>query len=150
MRLDDPLLWFFGTVVAAGLMVYRVRSNRSEGRRREIHEKVQKAIDISQEIAAQAIEYYQMDGSNLRCDEVGTDIRKKTRLLGTVITDLHHIFQDQSLLSAMTRFRKSSTGELDTKLRKAWLPGSSEISSIEETCNSLCNCLLGLFHSRFK
>lgn len=150
MFLDNPILWFFGTAVGVGLVVYRVSTGKNEGRRKEIHDKVQRAISVAHVISAQATEYFQLEGSDQRCDALGTEIRKEFRLLGTTITDLHHIFKDRSLLGTLTRFRKSASGELDTKLRKASSSDSNEIREIESTCGSLCNLLLSLFHSRFK
>lgn len=146
----DITIYVAGGLITVLLVIYRVRSSINEGRRKEAHTKVQTAIELSRKIEVLAIDYYQIAGDDPRCGPIGREIRNYFRLVGSVISDLHHQFQDRSLLSALTRFRKSATGELDSKFRRPVANNDEKIRQIEATCNSLCDCALSIFHSKFK
>lgn len=146
----DTVLYVIGGLAAGAVTIYRVRVARSESRRKEAHDAVTQMIAKAQQIDQLAIDYQMKAGSDPECVVLGAEIRRSLKQLGIMVTNLHHLFQDKSLLSALMRFRQKVSCNLDQRLRSAIGRDHQQIVDIENAYISLCNYALSIFHSRFK
>lgn len=130
--------------------VYRIRSTRTESRRKEAKDLVARIISCAQGVEALAIEYQMIDGIDANCPTKGEEIRRQFKCLGLLVTEFKQLSDDKALGSALMRFRQKASGNLDQRFRKAVARTDPLITEIEDSSRVFCNTAQIACHSRFK
>ena len=139
-----------GAILGALGLAYRIHYTRTESRRREFRDLVARIISCAQGIEALAIEYQQIDGTDVASPMKGEEIRKQFKCLGLMVTEFRQLSDDKTLGSALMRFRQKASGNLDQRFRKAVPRNDPLITEIEDSCRVFCNTAQIACHSRFK